>query len=376
MAVVASSAGAAVSRVRMPTDGSSASGCRTRTLSHSGSEGGLTLASTLLMDRTSARSPSASLETGEVKIVVDHLEALQASQRTLQQPNADFDGFLAMVLAGHPEWRQRMAVMTKSAHVRKKILTAQAPGGRGAGSAVLGTSHPWRQEKLADDFTDHNWPSAVANDKGLHHLPGGNSKHDNVMRCPIDKVRMHPLLAHSECYSFPKDRRGGGGGHTHEDGTINKFEAQKKGNPGPGAYFKSAPRGTHFSVDGGETVIMGANHVCPWKKSLGRQINPVDVDGTHLPSAPAFSFAKTRRTVSDTAVGHGVQDGGPVKSDQGCLSPGPVYEHFGSMRPLISASLAEKRIRRSGSTGSLRRVRMIPMPPEEPLPIDPPPSAG
>merc|ERR1712151_240296 len=98
--------------------------------------------------------------------------------------------------------------------------------------------------------------------------------------------------------------------------------------------------------------VTGANHVFPWKKSLGRQINPIDVDATSLPSAPCFSFAKTRRTVSETSVGHGVQEGGPVKSDQGCLSPGPVYEHFGSMRPRIDLSLVAKRKRRAGSTGS------------------------
>merc|ERR1712157_547897 len=185
-------------------------------------------------------------------------------------------------------------------------------GGRGAGSSVLGSTHPWRKKTLSDDFTDHNWPKAVTNEHGLHHLPGGTEKHDSVLRCPVDKIRMDPLLSHTPNYSVPRTKRFGG--CTHENGELNKAEAQKRGNPGPGAYFKSVPRGTSFAVDGGETMVMGANHVFPWKKSLGRQINPIDVDATSLPSAPCFTFAKTRRTVSDTSVGHGVQEGGPVKS--------------------------------------------------------------
>lgn len=303
---------------------------------------------------------SGIVETEELSIVVAHLEALQEQQRSHQQPNSEIDSLLERVLHGHPEWRPRMAVMAKSAALRKKILTAKQPGCRGVGSSALGATHSWRTS-MPDDFTDHNWPKTSTNDRGLHHLPGGTEKHDNVLRCHVDKLRMNPILSRSASYSLSKASRFGKS--CHEDGSLNKAEAQKQGTLGPGAYCKSAPRGTAFSTDGGETVVLGANHTCPWKKALGHHINPVDVDLTSHPSAPAFSFSKTRRTISETSVGHA---GGPVKTDMGCLGPGPIYEHVSSLQPCEDVSLNEKRKRRLGSSGSVSRVRSIPMPPEEP----------
>mmetsp|Transcript_13856 Transcript_13856/g.29002 ORF Transcript_13856/g.29002 Transcript_13856/m.29002 type:complete len:363 (+) Transcript_13856:153-1241(+) len=344
-------------RVQLPQETGSAAGAtsRTRTLSRCGSDG----------EKSVDGGGALSVNTGPVaepedlRDVVARLEELQMRQRSPQQPIPELDALLARVLAQRPEFRPRMAVLTKSALLRKKILSAEPAGGRQAGSAMLGTTFPWRKDRT-EAFSDSNWPKvATHSEHGLHHLPGGSSKHDGVLRCPADKIPMNPLLSHTPYHSVPSTKRFPG---THHNGELNKKEVQKRGTPGPGAYSKSVPRGTAFSVDGGETIVLGANHVCPWKKALGRQINPIDVDATSLTSAPCYSFSKTRRTCSDTIVGHGVMEGGPVKSDYGGLSPGPVYEHFGSMRPLTNPTLGFRK--RSRSTGSLTRIRCHPVEPE------------
>lgn len=306
------------------------------------------------------------MELEDLRALVARLEGLQAQQRSPQQPSPEIDAELARVLAGRPELRPRLAVLTKSAALRKKILTQIPEGCRAVGSSMLGSTHPWRQGKVPDSFTDHNWPKAVMTESGVHQLPGGTAAHDRLLRCPVEKLAMHPLLSHTPNYSVPRAQRFDG------IGEVGRAEALKKATPGPGAYFKSEPRGPAFSVDGGETMIVGANHVCPWKKCMGHNINPVFADATSLTSAPCFSFSRTRRTVSETAVGVGCQDGGPVKTDLGGLSPGPVYEFHSSMRPLAGAgyggaarSLALRR--RARSSASLPRVRMEPVAPEEPL---------
>mmetsp|Transcript_96234 Transcript_96234/g.299094 ORF Transcript_96234/g.299094 Transcript_96234/m.299094 type:complete len:376 (-) Transcript_96234:19-1146(-) len=368
---------AAVARVRLPPENESSAASathRTRTLSHCGSDGALTMTSAMLL--ASAGGPGtgagasggrdgekATVDTEELRVVVSHLESLQSQQRLPQQPNPEVDSLLARVLAGHPEWRPRMAVMTKSALLRKKILSMVPEGGRAVGSGMLGSTHSWRQERVPEDFTDHNWPKATISQSGLHHLPGGSAKHDSVLRCPAEKLRMDPTLSHSQCYSVPKAKRFDGSASSTD---LDRVEAQRRSTPGPGTYFKSMPRGTAFA-DGGERVVFGANHTYPWKKALGRQINPVDVDATSLPSAPAYSFPMTRRTLSETAVSHVQQDGGAVKSDLGALSPGHVYEQLASFRPTTGRALGLRR--RAKSTGSMPRaskVRCIPVPPEEP----------
>lgn len=177
---------------------------------------------------------------------------------------------------------------------------------------------------------------------------------------------MHPLLSHSPLHSIPRSKRFPG--TKNGTGELDLLEAQRRSTPGPGAYFKSQPGVTAFSADGGETVVLGANHACPWKKCLGHNINPVHVD-LSLMSAPCFSFTKTRRTMSETfLVNHG-QDCGPIKSDLGCLSPGPVYETHGTMRPAVGQPASTIR-RRARSTTSLPRVRVEPAPPEVDVPQD------
>lgn len=371
---------ATVGRVRLQTP-SGTCGSRTRTMSQAGSE--LPHESTIRNETVlpfqgnnmtampemmgSASSPELA-ETGmeDLRSVVARLEGLQGLQRSLNQPNPELDELIHEVIATRPEWRQRIAVMTKSALLRKKILMCIPQGGRALGSAVLGSSHPWRRRN-PDNFTDHNWPKASTGYHGMNYLPGGTTQdHANVLRQPADKIPMNPLLSHSECYSFGKVKRFHG---TKEDGTLDKFECQKRGTPGPGSYHKSIPRGPAFSVDGGETFHIGANHICPWKKPLGQHINPIGVDATHLHTAPCYTFPKTRRTVAETSWGHGLQDGGPAKSDSGCLSPGPVYEHFGSMRPKAGTTHGfRSKFAKSRSTGSLltTRIRMVRVPEEAP----------
>lgn len=311
-------------------------------------------------------------EQDDLRSIVARMESLQSQQRSSQQPNPELDAMIAEQLVGHPERRHRMAVMTKSALLRKKILTQIPQGGRALGSGVLGSTYHRRQHALPDDFSDHKWPKGVHNEHGIHHLPGGEAHHDRVLRCPIDKRTYHPTLSSTEFYSIPSAKRFPG---THHNGEIDKFKAQLVGNPGPGAYFKSVPRGTQFSVDGGETVVLGPNHTYPWKKCLGRQINPVEVDASTQVSAPCYSFPKMRRTLSDVASGHGLQDGGPVKTDLGCLSPGHVYELHSTMRPMYgnrtldgSQSCVRKKYRaRLSSNGQpVPRVRCVPVPPEAP----------
>eukprot|EP00930_Biecheleria_cincta_P068979 TRINITY_DN56795_c0_g1_i1.p1 TRINITY_DN56795_c0_g1~~TRINITY_DN56795_c0_g1_i1.p1 ORF type:complete len:380 (-),score=51.79 TRINITY_DN56795_c0_g1_i1:47-1186(-) len=371
---------AAGARVQLPAETSSSSfagNSHTRTLSHEEHED-VAMTSTLLPQSMSATqlNPMAfeadMEEQDDLRSIVARMEALQSQQRSMHQPSDELDAMIARQLVGHPEQRHRMAVMTKSALLRQKILTQIPQGGRSLGCAVLGSTYSWRQHALPDDFSDHNWPKGVHNQHGIHHLPGGDAHHDRVLRCPIDKRTYHPTLSSTEFYSIPRTKRFPG---TLHNGEIDKVKVQLTGTPGPGAYFKSVPRGTQFSVDGGETVVLGANHTYPWKKCLGRQINPVDVDAVSQVSAPSYSFPRMRRTLSDPCSGHGLQDGGPVKTDHGGLSPGPVYELHSTMRPMYgsrtldgSQSCVRRKYRnRLNSNGRpAPRVRCVPVPPEAP----------
>lgn len=298
---------------------------------------------------------------GDVRALVEQLEELQALQRSPQQPNPELDRLLSQALAGHPEWRQRMAVLSKSAWLRKKIVATAVPGGRGVGSAALGSTHSWREDLSHESFTDHNWPEVSVDERGSH-LPGGtHGHHAALLRSSSDKVRMHPLLSHSANHSVPKADRFPG---TNARGLVDRTKCLKShsATPAPDAHFKSCPRGTAFAIDGGETVVMGPNHPCPWKRALGRQINPVDVDLTHMQSQPAFSFGKSRRAASEVSLGLA---GGSVKSDLGCLSPGPVYEHLASFRPSVSKTAHAGGQRRAKSTPGGVRSYYCPPGPED-----------
>lgn len=270
---------------------------------------------------------------------------------------------------GRPEQRMRMASMTKSAWLRQKILGHVPRGGRMAGSATLGNSYGWRNEKLHPDhnligytYTDHNWPKCKVNPHGAHlpgsYLPGGDHRHTQLLRCSIEKTQVHPGLERSADYSLTRDKRWWG---CHENGELDRNFQQNRQPPGPGAYFKSHPRGPSFGVDAGETVVLGANHPCPWRSPMGQHINPTNVHVlSEHHSAPKHSFPKTRRSCSDTYLGHGAKAGGPVKTDEGCLSPGHIYEAYTSFSK--GPSLGGKRRVRNHS--SVPRMRIQPVPPE------------
>jgi len=288
-------------------------------------------------------------DTEVMRTFLARLEASQAQQRSPQQPNPELDDELARALSMHPSWRTRMAVATRSPLLRKKILSCQC--NRAVGSSALGQTHPWRKDQGGKHFSDHSWPKAQLGDTGLH-LPGGDARHDLLLRANQDQLAKHPLQSNTANHSFMKTKRFPGTGNYE----VDTCDSQKRSTPGPGAYFKTVPRGTAFSMDGGETVILGANHVCPWKKSLGRNINPVHVDGSTLRSQPCFSFSRTIRSVSEVSLGT-ASDPGPTKSDRGCLSPGPVYAHYGTFGPAPAC----KPQRRARSTTSAPKVRMIPV---------------
>jgi hypothetical protein len=91
-------------------------------------------------------------------------------------------------------------------------------------------------------------------------------------------------------------------------------------------------------------------------------INPVDSDQTVLQSAPNYSFPKQKRFASDASAGHGGVCGGAVKTDLGCLSPGPVYEAFASMRPAKARTMVRSGKLVQGVRESRLKVRCKPMP--------------
>jgi hypothetical protein len=187
-------------------------------------------------------------------------------------------------------------------------------------------------------------------------LPGGDHRHNELLRCAVEKLPVNPTIEKQPNYTISKEKRWFG---CKEDGTLDRHFHQNRAPPGPGAYFKSLPRGPSFQVDAGETVVLGANHPCPWKNPLGQAINPTNVHvlSAHH-SAPVHSFSKTRRSCSDTYLGHG-QKAGCVKTDEGCLSPGHIYTMYTTMSQ--GPSLRGKR-RTQSQTGP--RMRMHPVPPE------------
>lgn len=312
---------------------------------------------------SSTLSPRVSSTDQDLQTVVAHLEQMQFAQRSPQQPNPKVDRAIESVLSTRPEWRARMAVMTSSVLLRQKILTILPPGGRAVGSAQLGSTHEWRTQ-FANNCSDHNWP-AVDPIEGC--LPGGDF---SPARHPVERKPKDPTISTPASWTIPKAKRFAPGGES-EKGKV--CHIQKNNTPGPGAYFKSLPRGVPFTSNG-ETVIYGANHVFPSKSCMGHHLNPVHVDFTVLTSQPKWTIPRMRRNVSDVVVGNAAQgtrasgkDGGPVKCDAGCLSPGYIYEQYSSIRPVTDLAVRERGPRRTRSMPGLsgvRKVRVKDMPPE------------
>merc|ERR1711972_1286913 len=98
--------------------------------------------------------------------------------------------------------------LTKSPWLRQRILSYQPRGGRAAGSATLGMSHSWRREKLPMSFTDHNWPKVAIHPHGTTHpgsfLPGGDHRHNSLLRCPADRLPLNTTQELAPAYPFPK----------------------------------------------------------------------------------------------------------------------------------------------------------------------------
>jgi len=273
------------------------------------------------------------------------VEAVMMKQRSPQQPNPEVDRALLEVMRRYPEWRARMAVMTTSPWLRKKILALLPQGHRLVGSVTFGNSHSWHADRLRDVSIENESNGSFA------------LRRSHLSRIPSEGVPLDPRLSRSQSFSVPRAKR-------FFEGGGNEFARAESlgGSPGPGAHFRTAPKGVAFAADGGETVVLGANHIFPWKGSLGHHINPVHCDHTTLPHAPAYSFAKMRRTTTDTAVGGGSMDGGPVKSDLGGISPGIVYQQYASFRPEVGHGTRRKP--RSRSMSTLPRVRVVPVEPK------------
>eukprot|EP00927_Polykrikos_kofoidii_P055859 TRINITY_DN50045_c0_g1_i1.p1 TRINITY_DN50045_c0_g1~~TRINITY_DN50045_c0_g1_i1.p1 ORF type:complete len:388 (+),score=45.35 TRINITY_DN50045_c0_g1_i1:101-1264(+) len=295
-----------------------------------------------------------------IESVLARLEDLQFQQRSPQQPNPELDAALSQAFAVRPEWRTRMAVLTKSSWLRKKILSAEVGTVRSCGSGGLGSTHSWRQGRFLQESSPNTVPKGAMNMTAGSQLMSATEKHRIMSKTPAEKLRYDPVLSHSPNYSMSKASRFPG--TVDGTGVLNKAMLQKKSTPGPGTYFKTVPRGVAFTEDGGETTVFGANHTCPWKGSLGHQINPVDADQTVLTSQPKWSFSKARRAISETSLGHAFQDGGPVKTDFGCLSPGHVYEQYSSFRassrPSPSGTMRSSRST-PASRNKEKRVRCV-----------------
>jgi len=308
---------------------------------------------------SNGQSPGISITDTDLQTVVAHLEELQFAQRSPQQPNPKVDRAIESVLATRPEWRARMAIMTSSVLLRQKILSILPPGGRAAGSAQLGSTHDWRTQ-FANNRSDHDWPKV---DPREGSLPGGEYA---PIRHPIERCRRDPTISSVASWTVPKAKRFAPGGESEKGATLH---VQKNNTPGPGAYFKSLPRGVPFTTNG-ETVIYGPNHVFPSKSCLGHHMNPIHVDFTVLTSAPKWTMPRMRRNVSDVVVGNASQftkasggdgaiSGGPIKSDAGCLSPGFIYEHYSAIRPVTDLAVRERGPRRSRSMPSIAGVRKV-----------------
>mmetsp|Transcript_29533 Transcript_29533/g.68106 ORF Transcript_29533/g.68106 Transcript_29533/m.68106 type:complete len:386 (+) Transcript_29533:106-1263(+) len=344
-------------------ESSSGTDARPRTLSGSASAADSLHNETLLQGAMQAtiKIPDGLTAEGlqdlpqDINDLLTQMERMQKQQRSPQQPTPELDRLIAEAISERPELRQRLAVKTKSALLRKKLLLAVPTGGRAVGSHQLGTTHPWRRPPH-NTISDHNWPTAeTLGSTGLHHLPGGGDKYERHLRATAEFVQYDPLISHTPNYSIPKAERFSA---ADSDGKVSKSRAQKmhSATPGPADYFKSVPRGTAFVDDDCETTLFGANHIYPWKTALGRQMNPVHCDATVMPSAPKHTFPRARRPASEVPLGHGQHDGGPVKTDRGCLGPGPVYEHASSMRPR-EGRVYVPAMKKSRSDATLRKVR-------------------
>jgi len=276
------------------------------------------LSSPRCLPTVNSNNPAAE-PNNAILSLVQNLERLQnhCGKICFNQPSETIRKNILSILDQRPEWRQRMAVMTSSPTLRQTILETVPRHGRAAGSAMLGETHIWRPhgtavdrraerdsmtlshgpESLQTEYGDQNWPKIVP-------IQGQLGEED--LSSPVEDVKFDITKTRPKCYSIPQTIR------------FAPFELDPL--PGPGHYFTHMiPKGLNYKD--GEYVVLGANHVYPYKSLLS------DTDATKMPSSPKYSFPKMRRCVSEVHTGQALRDVGPVKTDSCCLSPGPVYPH-------------------------------------------------
>lgn len=271
--------------------------------------------------------------------MVQALEEMHHDQRTKGQPSSDIETLLKAVFADRPEWRQRMAVMTTSNVLRRKILDTMPPGGRQVGSAVLGATHPWRAAvKLPSGMVpkfeesdmyprystntgrysgDHNWPKAD---------PKTGKLCREVLPSPAETMLQHPKLTNCPSYSFGKGTRRVVADPIHDIWTEVWKPQVKNSTPGPGDYTESQFPGRVPMRWQNETVVLGANEKYGCKGMLSDRATRLSQHETK----PVYSFPLQRGP--DVAQGNHQASNGAVKSDAGNLSPGFIYQQYGGFR--------------------------------------------
>ncbi|CAD7970275.1 unnamed protein product [Amoebophrya sp. A120] len=279
-------------------------------------------------------------EDPSIQDVVAALEDMHYDQRTRGQPGEDLEKLMKAVFADRPEWRQRMAVLTKSQVLRRKILDTLPPGGRQVGSAVLGATHPWRSavktvEGRVYKFEEQNiWPR-YATDAGRYSSDHNWPKADpvtgklarDVLPSPSETMPQHPKLTNCPSYSFGKGLRRVVADPIHDIWTEVWKPQDKNSTPGPGDYTEAlGTTKTPFTLQHNqEIVVLGANDKYACKGMLSPEITRL---AQHT-CKPVYSFPLQR--LPDVAQGNLAQ-ATAVKSDLGNLSPGQIYTQYGGFR--------------------------------------------
>ncbi|CAD7937507.1 unnamed protein product [Amoebophrya sp. A25] len=303
----------------------------------------------LLEEMGAARQIVCHFEDAHLQDVLAALEQMHADQRTQQQGCDAMDRLLKMIMTDRPEWRQKMAVLTKSQMLRRKILDVLPPGGRQVGSAMLGATHPWRSAikkrdgkiwRANDENTwphyalaqgllasDHNWPKV---DPVTGTLSRKFDDDKTRLPAPVEMMKQHPKLDNCPSYSFGKEKRRVIADPIHDIWTEVYCPQTKNSTPGPGDY--SEAKGickVPWMLN--ERVVLGSNEKYGCQGMLSDDITRL---GQHACS-PVYSFPQKSQYRSVAQGVHMVQSA--AKSDGGNLSPGLAYEAYGSFRVKESA---------------------------------------
>jgi hypothetical protein len=241
------------------------------------------------MATQSAQSFGQTDETGVLNLTADLMSMSEAQQVSV----------LGRLFHAKPELRQRWAAQADLPQPRQEILKTLPKEDRQVGSQMLGHGHAWRSNKTGRHSSD---------------APDFRS----------GAMRINPIMNRSPQYSFGKTTRFPNPGFSEEK----TLTYQNWATPGPGHYLPSRTPYAGYNEATGhphmDGIAFGANHTYPWKGTMGECINPVAVD-FKLKSSPKPSFGRMRRCASDVSVSYGTT---AVKTDEGNLSPGPIYPHW------------------------------------------------